>query len=204
MLYYLKKVKKPTVTIKLEGKTLVKNTDYTVIYKNNKNIGIANVIVYGKGEYSGTISKNFTIKVKKDTTFTSGKYKYKVISSSSVAFNGIVSTKTKQVTIPKTVKYGGKTLVVAFIADGALKKKTKVTKVTIGENVKTIGASAFEGCKNLKTITIKSMKLKTVGKKALKGIDSNATIKVPKSKFTSYSKLLSGKGQGRKVKIKIA
>ena len=87
------------------------------------------------------------------------------------------------------------------IADGALKKKTKVTQVKIGANVKTIGVSAFEGCKNLKSIKITSTKLKTVGKEAFKGINAKATIKVPKSKLKSYQKLLKGKGQGSKVKI---
>jgi hypothetical protein len=60
---------------------------------------------------------------------------------------------------------------------------------------------AFYGCKNLKTITIKSIGLKTVGKEAFKGINAKATIKVPAKKLSSYKKLLKGKGQGSKVKI---
>ena len=87
------------------------------------------------------------------------------------------------------------------IAANALKKNTKVKKVTIGENVKSIGASAFNGCKYLKTITIKSKKLETVGKNALKSINKNATIKVPKSKLSAYKKLFKNAGQGSKVKI---
>lgn len=41
--------------------TLVRDVDYTVRYKNNKAIGIATAIVEGKGNYTGTVKKNFTI-----------------------------------------------------------------------------------------------------------------------------------------------
>jgi uncharacterized repeat protein (TIGR02543 family) len=196
------KTKKPTVTVTLNGKKLVKDIDYKVTYKNNKNIGKATVTITGINGYKGTIKKTFTISEKKGAAFTSGKYKYKVTGSGVVAFNGIASTKTTKVTIPKTVTYGGKTFKVTSIADKALNGKSKVTQVTIGENVKTIGASAFYGCKKLKTITVKSTQLKTVGKNALKNVYAKATIKVPKSKLNTYKKLFKNKGQGSKVKIK--
>ena len=53
----------PTVTTKVDGRlvTLVKNTDYTVKYENNVEIGTATVTVTGKGNYTGTIKKTFTI-----------------------------------------------------------------------------------------------------------------------------------------------
>ena len=142
-----------------------------------------------------------TIKEKKGATFTASKHKYKVTSSTTVTFVGVTSSSLKKVNIPKTVKYGGKTFKVTAIAKNALKKKTKITTVTIGANVTTIGASAFYGCKNLKTIKITSTKLKTVGKQAFKGINAKATIKVPAKKLKAYKKLLKGKGQGSKVKI---
>lgn len=41
--------------------TLVKDVDYTVGYSNNTDIGIATVTITGKGNYSGTASKNFAI-----------------------------------------------------------------------------------------------------------------------------------------------
>ena len=55
------KAKTPAVTVKLGDSTLVKDTDYTVSYKNNKNIGTATVTVTGIGAYTGTVSKTFTI-----------------------------------------------------------------------------------------------------------------------------------------------
>lgn len=58
---------KPSVTVKAKGKTLVQGTDYTVSYKDNKNIGYATVTVKGKGKYYGTITKTYTIKPGKVT-----------------------------------------------------------------------------------------------------------------------------------------
>lgn len=52
----------PVVTVKYGTTVLKKGTDYTVSYKNNKNAGTAVVTVTGKGHYSGTLSKNITIK----------------------------------------------------------------------------------------------------------------------------------------------
>ena len=198
---YNGKAKVPKVSVVLKGKTLAANTDYIVIYRNNKNIGTATVTITGIGNYTGTISKTFTIRAKKGTSFTVGAYKYKITSSKEAAFAGIKSAKTKKVVIPKTVKIGGKTFKVTSVAKKALYKKAKVTSVTISGNVKTIGAYAFTGCKKLSTITINTTKLKSVGKNAFKGIKTNAKIKVPSKKLKAYKKVLKKKGQGRKVKI---
>lgn len=198
---YNGEAKKPTVTVTLNGKTLKKGTDYTVSYKSNKNIGTAKVTIKGIGAYKGSVSKDFTIKAKKGTTVTVGKYKYTFTGTTTVAFAGIVSTRTTKVTIANTVKIGGKTFQVTSIADKALYNKTKVSSVTIGTNVTSIGKEAFKNCKKLTTITIQSTKLKTVGKNALNGIKSTAKVKVSKSKITAYKKLFKGKGQSSKVKI---
>lgn len=55
------KAKRPSVTVKLGGKNLVKGTDYTVKYTNNTKVGKAKVSIVGKGCYKGTINKSFTI-----------------------------------------------------------------------------------------------------------------------------------------------
>ena len=61
--------KKPEVIVKDGIKTLVVGTDYTVSYKNNTNAGTATVTITGKGVYTGTISKNFTIKKQSASKF---------------------------------------------------------------------------------------------------------------------------------------
>lgn len=50
----------PQVTVTLNGKT-VPATGYTVNYANNKNAGTATVTITGKGDYTGSAVKSFTI-----------------------------------------------------------------------------------------------------------------------------------------------
>ena len=50
-----------SITVKYNGKTLKKGTDYTVSYSSNKSIGTATVKIAGKGSYTGTITKTFKI-----------------------------------------------------------------------------------------------------------------------------------------------
>lgn len=51
----------PDITVSLRGKTLVKNTDYTVTYRNNVNIGAAVVDITGIGNYKGLKSAAFMV-----------------------------------------------------------------------------------------------------------------------------------------------
>ena len=55
------KAKTPTVTIKNDTATLIKDTDYTVEYSNNINAGTATVTVTGIGNYTGILTKTFII-----------------------------------------------------------------------------------------------------------------------------------------------
>ena len=90
------KAKKPGVTVKLNGKTLKNGTDYTVSYSNNTKVGTATVKITGKGNYTGSVSKTYSIK---------NNFKKATVSSiSTKAFTG------KNITQSITVKYNGKTL----------------------------------------------------------------------------------------------
>lgn len=51
----------PTVVYSETGKTLVKDTDYTVAYEDNTEPGTASVIITGKGIYTGAVKTTFTI-----------------------------------------------------------------------------------------------------------------------------------------------
>lgn len=57
----------PTVTVKVEGKTLTKNTDYTIDVSADIENGIGTLTVTGKGNYIGAVTKNFKITIN-DTT----------------------------------------------------------------------------------------------------------------------------------------
>ena len=161
--------------------------------------------------------------VKKGTKVTIKGYKYTVKNPSEVTFTGVKNKKASKISIPTTVKIKNKkykvtamsekslkgvkakTIIVGnnvqTIGNSAMENCKQLTKVTLGKNVKKIGKNVFKSDKKLKNITIKSTKLKSVGKNAFKGINSKAKITVPKKKYTSYKKLMKGKGQGKKVKI---
>ena len=67
---YTGSAKKPNVTVKDGDYTLVEDKDYTVTYSNNTNAGTATATVTGKGNYTGSASKDFTInKASRDVTF---------------------------------------------------------------------------------------------------------------------------------------
>lgn len=59
---YTGKAQTQSITVKYRNKTLKNGKDYTVSYQNNINAGTAYVIIKGKGSYSGTVKRSFTIK----------------------------------------------------------------------------------------------------------------------------------------------
>lgn len=74
-------LRKPAVTVKDGTKTLVKGTDYTVSYSNNKVAGLAKATITGKGNYKGTVTKYFNITPAKSGWFSSNGYWYYKYSS---------------------------------------------------------------------------------------------------------------------------
>ena len=71
----------------------------------------------------------------------------------TVEFIAPVNKKVKSVTIPSTIKVDGIKYKVTSIAKNAYKNNQSITKITIGSNIKTIGANAFSGCKKLTEVT---------------------------------------------------
>ncbi len=65
------------------------------------------------------------------------------------------------------------------------------TSITIPENVEIIGALAFEECSELKTLYIKSKKIKKIGKRIFRNIFHEVIVYVPKSKLKKYRKMFS-------------
>ena len=60
-LSYTGKAVKPKVTVKDGSAVLILNQDYVMRYVNNINKGTASVIISGKGNYSGSVTKIFSI-----------------------------------------------------------------------------------------------------------------------------------------------
>lgn len=195
------------LTITYDGKKLVNGRDYTLTWKNNKNIGIASVTIKGKGKYNGSVTKKFRITVQKNAVYTISRLKYKISNADTsgkgtVVFTGATDKAArKTLTIPTAVKIGGKSFRVTAIGTSAMSGAKKLTTVKIGANIMTVGAKAFYGCSNLSNVTIFSTKLTTAktGANAFKGIRSNCRFKVPASRVSAYKKLLRAKGAGPKI-----
>ena len=162
-LTYNGKVRTPKVIVNdRTGKTLVKNTDYTVSYaKGRKYVGKYAVKITFKGKYSGTKtlyftikpkatsisslkagSKKFTVKWKKQATQTTG---YQVQYSASSKFSKA-----------KTVTVGKNTTVSKKISKLSGKKKYYV-RVRTYKTVKINGKSIriYSGWSKTKTVTTK-------------------------------------------------
>lgn len=146
--------------------------------------------------------------LQKGTVVTSGGFEYQITNPDSAGKGTVTLKKTKKKTarsirIPDTVTVNGVKLLVTAIDKSAFKGCKKATKLTIGKNVTQIGSQAFQSCGKLKSITIKTTKLKKVGKNAFKGIHAKAKIKVPKKQLSKYKKLLkSAQGIKKTMKIK--
>lgn len=199
--------KPQTLPIKVivSGKTLSRDIDYTLSYKNNTKIGTAEVWIKGKNMYSGSIIKKFKIAALKGRIYSVGSMKYQVTSSAgTVKLIGSSRSKTslKTLTISSSVKIGGKNFRITAIGDKAFKGYKKLKKVTVGNNIVSIGKESFSGCKSLKYIYIKTAKLKTMGKNAIKSINKKSVIKVPRKQLKKYKKLMKSR-TGFKKTMKI-
>ena len=98
------------------------------------------------------------------------------VQNGEAAFTGPVKKTARTVTVPTAIKVGDQTVKVTAIAPNAFKSMKKLTTVTIGKNIKSIGAKAFYKCKALRNIKIKTKK---VYKKILlkKGMKKSMTFK---------------------------
>ena len=172
-------------SVKINGITYKVTSIAANAFANNKKLTKVTM-----GSYVKTIGSKAFYKCTKLKTVKIGK---SVTTIGASAFCGCTKL--------DTVSMGAK---VTTISDNAFYKCTALKAITIPATVSKIGKQAFYGCKKLKTITIKTTKLSgsKVGSRAFTGIYSKATVKVPKSKYEAYKKLLKVKGLGAKAVIK--
>lgn len=131
---------------------------------------------------------------KAGTKYTVAGCQYKVIKAGAEVSLVGTNKNAKSVTIPAVIKVKGVTYKVTSIGAKAFNGSKKLTKVTIGANIKKISNNAFFKCKSLKTVTIKSVLLtkKTASKRAFKGVGKKMVIKVPKKVKKAYVKMFKG------------
>ena len=157
-----------------------------------------------------------------NTSFRIGNLKYRVTGNLAVTCYGTTNSKITKVSIPSTIRYKGVIYRVTSVWANAFKNKSRLTTVSIGNNVSVIGKNAFYKCKKLKkvtigtgltqinagafrgvkkgcTITLKSLKLKKVSSKIDQSV-SKMTVRVPKKKYAAYRKLLRKKSKSVIIK----
>ena len=147
---YNGKTQKPKVKVTYKGKTL-SSKYYTVVYKNNKNIGTATVTVKGKGNYKKCSGKaTFKIVLKKSTlsSLKAGK------KSATVSWKTITGSTGYQIQY-STNKNFSKSKIIKVT--GAGKKSTTIKKLT-----------------SKKTYYVRVRAYKTANKKAVYGAWSSS------------------------------
>ena len=128
---------RPTVTVKSGDKELTLNQDYYVSYRNNLDAGTASVIVNGSGNYTGSVTKDFTIKPLDISRYSASLSQYSYTSDGTEKCPDV------------TVTYGDKTL--AAGTDFTVSYKDNVKEGTA--TVTITGAGNYTGIINT-TFTI--------------------------------------------------
>ena len=152
---YNGKYKKPALTIMDGTKMLTHKTDYTVSYKNNRSAGTATITVKGIGDYTGTVTKQFTI-TKAPQTITVGKTAFKFVTT---AVDLRIKSKGR-ITLVSSDK------TIAAVSKTKLKLK-KAGTVTI--TIKAAGTSNYQPAVKTVRITIKPTQPVASVKKNLSG-----------------------------------
>ena len=168
-------------------------------------------------------------KIEQNQTYVVDDYEYLVtdLAKRTVTITGTKNADLSKIVVEDDVKLRDRQYYkVTAIAAKAFANHKKVSSVSIGKNVGTIGDQAFAKCANLKkavilskgltkigskaflkdkklrAIDIKSTALASVGKNAFKGTHAKLKITVPKAKYKAYLKKLKKKGQSSQAVIK--
>lgn len=134
--------KKPKVKVVFGDKKLIENTDYAVNYKNNTNAGAANVVITGKGHYSGEYSgTTFNIARR---TINSGQVKVEFKEKSFTYTGKPIEPK---LTITESIKIGDEIVNIITTEDFKVSKYENNINASTNEKKAMI---AIEGIRNYK------------------------------------------------------
>ena len=147
---------RPAIRVKFENNYLIENTDYTINYQNNINVGLATITINGKGNFTGTINKTFRINKVNNTASISGKnknIKYKNVKKKKQKVSAItVYNPQGQITYYK--KSGNKNFSINQSSGKiTVKKNTKKGTYKIKVKVDVAGNTNYNAV--TKTVTIK-------------------------------------------------
>ena len=129
-----------------------------------------------------------TDKVFKETT-TQGTFTYKVTTKKKVTLTKAASTKKNGSITINTAKCHGVTYKVTAVGAKAF-KASKLSKITVGTNVTTIGARAFVGSANLSTFTV-GKNVKKIGASAFSKTAKLKKLTVKSPKLNTKSSVMN-------------
>ena len=153
---------RPAVKVKYNGNTLLENTDYILVYENNKDIGTASVTVVGQGAYIGSHTLYFKITgTQISTVMVSGISDKEYTGEAIIQNNLVVTDKSKnvlqegldyEIAYKNNVKTGKASIVLTGIHGytGSITKTFTIEPYDIAKNSLTYEAESGSG-ENLET-----------------------------------------------------
>ena len=187
---------KPVPSLKIGTVTLKNNTDYSVSYKNNTNVGTASVTITGKGNYKGTVTKQFSILPISVISVKLNKAAQTITAGKTATLTATVSP--ANATNKKVTWKSSNTTVATVSAKGVVTaKKTGTAKIT---------ATAADGSKKsaVCTITVKPSTIAVTGVKLDKtkltmGNGQSITLKATVSPSNATNKKVTWKSSNTKI-----
>lgn len=161
--------KKPSATVRSGNKTLTSGTDFTVSYSNNVNVGTASAVITGKGNYSGSITKEFIItpadfskltaslaagtfsydgtEKKPEVTVKSGSKQLTSGTDFTVSYTDNINVGTAKAVITGKGNYSG-----------TITKSFKITQADLSKFTASLSADSFiyDGAEKKPEVTVKS------------------------------------------------
>lgn len=169
----------PVVTVK----DLVANEAYTVTYENNVAPGTATIVIEGKGNYTGKITKEFTITKKPDPTTVAPETTVKPTNKTDGSTAKVPATKVTKASKKKSAK---KLSVTLKAVNGASKYQIQVSaaktfkKVLVNKTVSKVKATvSSKKIKKAKKLFVRARAIKVVnGKKVYSDWSKAKKVKI--------------------------
>lgn len=194
---YTGRAVEPELTVTLQNTPLIKNTDYTVTYMNNKEAGKATVVLSGIGDYAGTKKVAFNIagtslkkaKVDKISVQTYNGLEQKPDVSLSVDGISLKNGTDYQITYANNLNAGTGTATIKGINayTGSIKKTFRIDAYNLKEDTanRIGGLRAAITCKYLKGGSKPEIELTYAGKELTEGTDYTLSYKNNKALTTA-------------------
>lgn len=125
---------------------------------------------------------------------------YRINQNNTAQVIGIVKNRRiSKIVIPSYIKVYDVKFNVTSITPKAFYKNTTITSVYIGSNIEFIGDYAFYNMQRLKYIKVTGTRLKSVGRYAFYP-NNTSKIYIPKSKYSTYKRLINKSRIGKNQK----